>query len=78
MNKKGQKIKHHTKRKLKVNVLLKLLVFFCLIIATFYYLKTLPIKNIYITGNEQIPDVEIIETLNIKDYPPLYKLKYLS
>lgn len=43
--------------------------------ATFYYLKTLPIKNIYITGNEQIPDVEIIETLNIKDYPPLYKLK---
>lgn len=33
----------------------------------------LPIKNIYINGATYLKDKEIIELLEIKDYPKLFK-----
>ena len=39
----------------------------CIVALSIYYLAKLNIKNIYISGNEQIKDVTIIETLGIKD-----------
>ncbi len=72
MVKKQQKKKK--KLKLRVKVLFKILLFLGLVALSIYYLKELRIKNIYITGNETIKDVTIIETLGIKDYPKIYKL----
>ena len=71
MNKKGRKIK---KRRLRIKVVLKILLFLVAIGALFVYIKELDTKNIIINGNEYIKDVEIIETANIKDYPKIYKL----
>ena len=71
MNKKGRKIK---KRRLRIKVVLKILLFLVAIGALFVYIKELDTKNIIINGNEYIKDVEIIETANIKEYPKIYKL----
>lgn len=73
MVKKQQKKKK--KLKLRVKVLFKILLFICLVALSIYYLKELKIKQIYITGNENIKDVTIIETLGIKNYPKIYNLK---
>ena len=70
--------KQQTKKKrlkLRVKVLFKILLFLGLVALSFYYLKELKIKNIYITGNDSVKDVTIIETLGIKDYPKIYNLK---
>lgn len=75
MDKKVQQPKPHKRRRLRVKFLLKLSAFVCLIVVSIIYLKNYHIKNIYITGNEVIPDVKIIETLEIKDYPSMSKLK---
>lgn len=72
MVKKQQKKK---RLKLRVKVVLKLLLFICIVALSIYYLTKLNVKNIYISGNETIKDVTIIETLGIKDYPKIYKLK---
>ena len=72
MVKKQQKKKK--KLKLRVKVLFKILVFIGLVAFSIYYIKELRIKNIYITGNNNIKDVTIIETLGIKDYPKIYDL----
>lgn len=40
-----------------------------LIVGLFYYGITMPIKNIYIKGNEIITDDEIIEVSALGDYP---------
>ena len=71
MVKKQQKKK---RLRLRIKVVLKLLLFICIVALSIYYLAKLNIKNIYISGNEQIKDVTIIETLGIKDYPKIYKL----
>ena len=73
MVKKQQKKKKRLK--LRVKVLFKILLFLGLVALSIYYLKELKVRNIYITGNETIKDVTIIETLGIKDYPKIYKLK---
>lgn len=73
MVKKQQKKKK--KLRLRLNVIFKTLVFIGLVALSIYYIKELNIKNIYITGNETIKDVTIIETLGIKDYPKIYNLK---
>ena len=59
------------KKKLRVKVLLKLILFVCLVAFSINYIKDLRVKNIYITGNINIKDVTIIETLGIKDYPKI-------
>lgn len=74
MNKKVQQSKPKRHRKLRTKFILKLLIFICLIVVSIIYLKNYHIKNIYITGNELIPDVKIIETLAISDYPQMSKL----
>ena len=63
------------KKKLRVKVLLKLILFVCLVAFSINYIKELKVKNIYITGNNNIKDVTIIETLGIKDYPKIMSLK---
>lgn len=69
------KKQHKKKKKLRVKVLLKLILFVCLVAFSINYIKDLKIKNIYITGNNNIKDVTIIETLGIKDYPKMISLK---
>lgn len=59
------------KKKLRVKVLLKLILFVCLVAFSINYIKDLRVKNIYITGNINVKDVTIIETLGIKDYPKM-------
>ncbi len=71
MKKKIQQTKPKKRKKLKVKLLLKIATFLCLIVVSIIYLKNFHIKNIYISGNELIPDVKIIETLEIKDYPKM-------
>lgn len=63
------------KHKLRVKVLFRILLFLGLVASSIYYIKELPIKQIYITGNDNIKDVTIIETLGIEDYPKIYNLK---
>lgn len=71
MNKKG-----HSKKKLRlrINVLIRILVFLAVIVSLIYYINNITIKNIIIKGNQNIKDVEIIEKANIQDYPHLFKI----
>lgn len=73
MVKKGQPKKK--KLKLRIKVLAKILVFLCVVSLCIYYYCNLKIKNIYITGNSNVKDVEIIEAAGIKDYPLVKNLK---
>lgn len=57
------------KRKLKVGRILICLLIVALLVISFYYLKKLPIKNIYIIGNDNIPDNVILDLSGIEDYP---------
>ena len=68
MVKKGQP-KKKKRLKLRVNVVLKLLLFIGIVSALITYSLNLRIKNIYIVGNNTTKDVEIIEMAGIKDYP---------
>ena len=38
-----------------------------------YFILKMPIKNIYIKGNNLITDNQIINAAKIKDYPPIFK-----
>ncbi len=70
MQKKGKKkVKHHIKWKA---FFLFLCVILFLTLAVFYFLE-MPVKNIYIVGNEFIKDYQIIEAAGLKEYPKLYK-----
>lgn len=64
------------KGKRKVNIIgLLVIIFFIYLIGSFaYYLFSLPIKNIYIQGNDYVSDARIIETAKIKNYPSLIKI----
>ena len=57
------------KRKIKVKRVLFCILFLSLLVLVFLYLKDLPIKNIYIIGNNILKDKEIIETANLSNYP---------
>ncbi len=63
---KGKK-KKRVKFKVK-NIIILLLVFFVLF-GCCYYFVMMPIKNIYISGNEKLNDEEIRELANIDMYP---------
>jgi len=60
--------------KLKKGVLLKILLVLVVIFCVLFYIFNLRIKNIYISGNETIKDVQIIDALDIGDYPKIYSL----
>ena len=57
------------KRKIKVKRILICILLIIVFILSFYYISRLPIKNIYITGNNIISDKEIIDTVGVGDYP---------
>lgn len=62
-----------TKKKLKVkNILITIIIIF-LIISTIIDFINLPVKNIYITGNNILNDKKIIELADLTDYPPYLK-----
>lgn len=57
------------KRKLKVKRVLACLLIIILLMLLFLYIKELPIKNIYIIGNNTLSDKEIIESGGLSNYP---------
>ena len=57
------------KRKLKLKRIFFCLIFLCLLGGNFYLAKKIPITNIYIIGNNIVPDKEIINTAKINNYP---------
>jgi len=59
-----------TKRKVKIKNILVTLTILLLITLTIIDLTNLPIKNIYITGNNILNDKTIIELADLTDYPP--------
>ena len=61
-------------KKFSFKRLIILLLVLYVVVYSLYYLFKMPIKNIYIKGNEIITDNEIINVAGIKDYPPLFKL----
>lgn len=74
MNKKGQPTKRKKRRRLKIHVVIKIILFLFIVASFAYYITNLKIHNIIIKGNENIKDVTIIEAANIQDYPAIYKL----
>ena len=71
MEQKGQV---RVKLKLKKGVLIKIICFIIIVFLMLFYYFNLTIKNIYIKGNNLIKDVEIIDTLEIGNYPKIFKL----
>ena len=61
------------RRKLNKKALLVILLTLYLIIMAFYYVFTLPIRNINIVGNNLVTDAMIIEAAGIKDYPDIFR-----
>lgn len=72
MEKKKVKIKVKKKRIKVKNIIITLLILL-LLGFTSYDIITLPIKNIYIINNNIVSDKEILESLNIIDYPSFIK-----
>ena len=64
------------KKERKINIIgLIVIILVVYLTASFvYYLMTLPIKNIYIYGNNYVTDATIIETAGIKKYPSMIKV----
>lgn len=66
-----------TKKKIKIkNISVTLLILLLLILITIDIVR-LPVKNIYITGNDILDDKTIIELADLTDYPP-YISTYFS
>lgn len=57
------------KRKLKIGRILLCLLVFLLIGVSFHFVRKLPIKNIYIIGNNIVPESEILDLSGVKNYP---------
>lgn len=62
------------KRKLNKKALLVILLTLYLFIMSFYYVFTIPIKNIVIEGNNLVSDSDIISAANIDNYPSIFKI----
>lgn len=64
------------KRVKRINFLaVFVLILVCYLFFSFlYYIFSLPIKNIIISGNNYVSDAEIIELADIKNYPSLSKV----
>lgn len=61
--------KKKKKRVLKVKNILILVLIILIIISIIYYALIMPIKNIYIDGNNILSDNEIIELSSLSNYP---------
>lgn len=61
--------KKKKKRVLKIKNICIFIGILILLIGIIYYIITMPIKNIYIKGNNIISDNEIIESTNLYEYP---------
>ena len=59
-----------TKRKLKIKNIIITLIIILLIISLGVDIASIPVKNIYITGNKLISDKTIISLAELTDYPP--------
>ena len=57
------------KRKLKIGRIFICLFILGILILICNYVKKIPIKNIYITGNDLVPENVILDLSGIKDYP---------
>lgn len=68
MSKKRIKVKVK-KRKLKIKRIFICFMVIILFLLVLYYISKLPIKNIYIIGNNILSDKEIIDIARISDYP---------
>lgn len=74
-----QKVKVKVKKKkLKIKNILICILLFTLIILGVVYLINLPIKNIYISGNELVSDKEIITTAKLNNYPSFIKTYFMD
>ena len=76
----AQKKKKKKVVKIKVKNVIILLSILLAIIGLFYYALTMPVKNIYIKGNEIITDYEIMKQASLDTYPSfiLTKKSYLK
>lgn len=76
----AQKKKKKKVVKIKVKNVIILLSILLAIIGLFYYALTMPVKNIYIKGNEIITDYEIMKQTSLDTYPSfiLTKKSYLK
>lgn len=74
-NKKSSEGNKKIKKKIKIKLLpLIIFIVICLIFYLLYLIIIdLPIKNIYISGNNTLNDYDIIKTLEISDYPSFIK-----
>lgn len=61
--------KKKKKRVLKIKNICILLLIIIILIALIYYIITMPIKNIYIKGNNIIKENEIIKSTSLYEYP---------
>ena len=72
MSDKKVKIKVKKKR-INFKRLITLLLILSIILITISYIINIPIKNIYVIGNDIVSDKEIIKEAKIDSYPPIIK-----
>lgn len=65
------------KKKIKIRILPIIIIIFILTLlsGSVYLLSLIPIKNIYISGNNYLKDQEIIELAKIENYPSFLKTR---
>lgn len=65
------------KKKIRIRILPIIIIIFILTLlsGSVYLLSLIPIKNIYISGNNYLKDQEIIELAKIENYPSIFKNK---
>ena len=61
------------KRRLHFKSIIFILLFGYLLFMLGYYIYKLPVKNIYIKGNNILTDQEIIDASRLKNYPSIHK-----
>lgn len=60
-------------KKFSFKRLLVLILFLYLICSAIYYFFKIPIKSIYVKGNNVVSDTQIINAGGLQDYPPIFK-----
>ena len=61
------------KNKNKKKIILKILIIIIILGSLIFYFKDMKIKNIYVIGNNNLKDQEIIELAGINNYPNLFQ-----
>lgn len=62
------------KKKNKKKIILKILIIIIILGSLIFYFKNMKIKNIYVIGNNNLKDQEIIELAGINNYPNLFQI----